>query len=220
MTDSTSSFHEVRSEQDRLAAREQRAQPLPDQVARLRVEARGGFIHHEHVGVVDERACKRKPPLHSARQFADARVRLAFEPREFEQRRHERLDLMAAHAEVAAEHEQVFAHGEVGVEIVELRHDAHALAREAGARGDRFVDQPDHARIRRRDAEQHPERGGLAGAVRAEESEALARPDEKRQAVDDGLVAVMLYDLGKFDCRRALVGRRDGPGRPGLHFCL
>jgi hypothetical protein len=47
------------------------------------------------------------------------------------------------HAEVAAIHDQVLGGGEIGVEVVELRHHADLHARLAGPRRHRFADQRD-----------------------------------------------------------------------------
>ena len=105
----------------------------------------------------------------------------------------------ALRAEVAAEHQQVFADREIGIEIVELRHDADTRSRHARAAGNRLAAQADRAGVRRGDAEQHAQRGGLARAVRAEQAETFAGVDMKRQSVDDRLVAVAFFDLMKFN---------------------
>ena len=54
------------------------------------------------------------------------------------------------------------------------------------------------ARARRHRAD-HAHRGGLAGAVRAEQPERLARRDLERDAVDGGEVAVLLDEVGGGD---------------------
>ena len=65
--------HEMRRQQDRLAARQQRLQPLPDQMARLRIEPGGRLVHEDQVGIVDQRPRQRQASLHAARQLADPR---------------------------------------------------------------------------------------------------------------------------------------------------
>ena len=59
-------------------------------------------------------------------------------------------DLGVAQAEIAAVDEQVLGDGEIGIEIVDLRHDADAAARLARAPRHRLADQLDLARRRDR----------------------------------------------------------------------
>jgi hypothetical protein len=108
----------------------------------------GRLVEHQHVGIVDERLRERQAPPHAAGQLADARVRLVLQLREFEQRRHECARGRRGDPEIAAEHEQVLADREVRIEIVELRHDADAPARMAGARRDRLAAERNGARVR------------------------------------------------------------------------
>ena len=88
-------------EQDRLALLQQVLQPLPHQVARLRVEAGGRLVEEQQVGVVDERAAEREPPLHAARELARLGVGLRLQRRELQQLRHALVDRRARQAEVA-----------------------------------------------------------------------------------------------------------------------
>ena len=67
-------------------------------------------------------------------------------------------------------------------------------------------------RGRRVQAEDHAHRGGLAGAVRAEETGDHARPDREGQVVHGHLVAVALGQLGDFDHAPQ---RWPDPGGPG-----
>jgi hypothetical protein len=67
-------FHEVRGEHERLAFLRQAAQPLPDQVARLRVEAGGRLVHENELRVVHQRARQRQAALHAAGERADLGV--------------------------------------------------------------------------------------------------------------------------------------------------
>src|SRR5207248_6093672 len=72
----------VRGEQDGLAERAERADHLPRRAAGLRVEAGGGLVEEDEVGIADERDAEVEPPLLAARQRLDARVRLVDEPDE------------------------------------------------------------------------------------------------------------------------------------------
>src|SRR5262249_31050066 len=108
-------LHEVRGEHDGLALREELLEPLPDEVARLRIESRGGLVHEDQVGIVDQRARERESALHSARERLDARRPARGEARELEQARDALAYRAFRDAEVAAVHEQVLLHREIGV---------------------------------------------------------------------------------------------------------
>ena len=170
--------HEVRREQDGLALRQELAQAVPDQVPRLRVEARGRLVEDEELGIVDERARERQASLHAARERADADVALAREPGEVEQTRNALASSTSrGKAEVAAVDQQVLAHREVGIEVVHLRHDADANARFARGLGHRLADHLDLPAVGIDEAEAAAQRRGLARAVGAEQAEALAAAD-------------------------------------------
>ena len=97
---------------------------------------------------------------------------------------------------------EVLADGQLGVERVLLGHDAESGAdpRPVGdrveARGPCSV-----AVGHRRDAADHPHRRGLAGAVRAEEAERLARRDVEVDGVDRGELAEPLRQAAGVDER-------------------
>jgi hypothetical protein len=57
--------HEVRRQQDCLALRQQLAQPVPDQMACLRVEAGRRLVEDQKLGIVDQRTRQRQPALHA-----------------------------------------------------------------------------------------------------------------------------------------------------------
>src|SRR5258707_12631395 len=196
-------LHEMRGEQQGFAFLRQAAKPLPDQVARLRVEPRGGLVHEQQLRVVDQRARQGQAPLHAAGERVDPRIGAPLEAGELEQRRNALRHLARRQPEIAAEDEQVLGHGEVGIEIVELRHHADAGARLARPGRHRLAEQLDLARVRHAQAEAQPQRGRLAGAVRPEQAEALAALD------------------GKIDARHHLerpVGLAQPAGRQGLYL--
>ena len=63
--------HVVRGEHERHALLLEPVQAVPEQVARLRVEAGRRLVEQQQVGLVDQRAGDRQPPLHAARQRVD-----------------------------------------------------------------------------------------------------------------------------------------------------
>ncbi len=66
----------VGGQQDRLAERAQRAHRLPGGAARLRVEAGGGLVEEDQLGVADERQREVQPPQLPAGELAAAHVGL------------------------------------------------------------------------------------------------------------------------------------------------
>jgi hypothetical protein len=188
--------HEVGREEDRLALLEQVLQPLPHQVARLRVEAGGRLVEQQQVGVVDERAAEREAPLHSARELARPGAGLRLQRSEIEQLGHALVDQRAREAEVGAVDAQVLGAGEVGIEAVELGDDADPLLGLANLRGQRHAERLDRSAVGAGEAEADADRRRLAGAVRADHAETFARHDLEREVVDDGGVAVLLRQVG------------------------
>src|ERR1700682_1320730 len=57
-------FHIVRGQDDRHALLLEAVEAVPNQVPRLRVEPGGGLIEEQQIGLVDEGAGDREPPLH------------------------------------------------------------------------------------------------------------------------------------------------------------
>ena len=206
--------HEVRGEQDRLALRDELAQAVPDQVARLRIEPRGRLVEDQEIGVVDQRARERQAPLHAARERADRLLALAREAGELEQPRDARLDHAAGDPEVAPVDPQVLGDGEVGIEVVHLRDDADADARLARRLRHGLAAERDRAAVGVDEAEAAAQRRGLARAVRPEQREALAAPDVEGQSAHDLLAAVALHQ--SLD-RQDRGGARASGDRDGVH---
>ena len=121
--------------------------------------------------------------------------------------------------EVAAVDQQVLAHGEIGVEVVHLRHDADADARLARRLRHRLADELDRAAVGIDQAEAAAQRRRLARAVGAEQREALAAPDRERQAAHDLELAVALAQVLHAQHLRA-VERRRGVRRPARRPAL
>jgi hypothetical protein len=100
-----------------------------------------------------------------------------------------RSRITASDAEVAAIDQQVFAAGEVGVEVVELGDDADPGARRFRVGRNRPAGEPDVAGVRRGQSEAAAQGGRLAGAVRAEQPETGAGGHHEVDAGDDCLPA-------------------------------
>jgi hypothetical protein len=98
----------------------------------------------------------------------------------------------AVDAEVAAVHDEVLGHREVGIEVVHLRHDAHADAGLARRARHRCADELDRAAVGIDEAEAASQRRRLARAVGAEQPEAFAAADVERQPAHDLVAAIAL----------------------------
>ena len=116
--------------------------------------------------------------------------------------------------EVAREDQEVLAHGQLEVERGVLGDDAEVALQLP--RPDVGVD-AQHlqlAGVARRQARQHPHRGRLAGPVRAEEAEAVARLDAEVDAVDRGDLSVGLGQAPREHRGGGRLRARAGPPTP------
>ena len=193
--------HVVGREHERRAGLLQPVQALPHEVTRLRIEAGGGLVEQQQLGLVDERACDREPALHATRQRVDLRVAPVGQLHEIEQLLGALLDERTRQVEVAAVDEQVVPDGELGVVVVLLRDHADAAAdRRAGVLRVE-AEHPELAGRDRRHASDHPHRRALARAVRTEEPERFARLDREVDAVDRDERSEFLGQRVRFDER-------------------
>ena len=98
------------------------ADPLPDQVAGLRIEAGRRLVEHQQPRPVEERPREDQPPLHPPGQLADLRPRLLLQSCTKLQQlvRRGACASAAGDAEVAGVDEEVLLDGEVRVEVVLL----------------------------------------------------------------------------------------------------
>ena len=133
--------HVVGGQHQRHALLLEPVELLPQDVAGLRVQARGGLVEQQQVGVVDQRAGDGQASLEAAGQAVDLGVALVGELEEREQLVGAGGDDLAGDAEVAAVDEQVLPDRELVVEGVLLRADP-SRARTGGAVGHRVA--PEH----------------------------------------------------------------------------
>ena len=100
----------------------QLVEPLPEEVAGLRVEAGGGLVQQHQLGSIDQRSGDGEPALHAARQRVDLVVATLGELRELEQLLGPGRDLAPRQVEVAAVDDQVVEDGQLAVQVVVLGH--------------------------------------------------------------------------------------------------
>ena len=164
--------HVVRRQQDRPAGALELVDEIPELPARLRIEAGRRLVEKQQVRIADERAREREPLLLSARERADARVALLLEL-------HQRDHLVRRRAAL----DRSCGTGAASRARSACRRAASPAAgcRAAGAAPARPAPSAGRAPRRRptsgcRQALADLDRRRLAGAVRAEQAEALARP--------------------------------------------
>ena len=182
--------HEMGGQQNRFALLHERLQTLPHEVPRLRIEARGGFVQHEHLRLVDEGAGQTQAPLHAARQLARPCFGFAGERPKFQQGGDARFDVAITHPEIAPIHQQVFFGRKVGIKGVHLGHHPQTCLDGQGFFGHgKIAKISDAARIRRAQAQAHAQGGGFTCAIGANHAQTFAWRNVKRKPIHHGVVA-------------------------------
>ena len=192
-------LHVVRGQQHGDAARLEQPQLLPDEVAGLRVQPRGGFVEDEHARVVHQRPRDREAALHAAGEVVHVRVRAVVQLEQFERLVDALAHLLAVQPEVAGVDLEVLAHEQVGVEVVVLGHDAQHGLHLARGFGHAHARHAQLAARHRRSRRDHADGGGLARAVGAEHAEALPLVDGEVDAVHGDEIAVVLDEAARLD---------------------
>ena len=179
----------MRREHDRAAVGAEPLEHAPQLAPRLRIESRRRLVEKQQIRRAGERAGQRQPLLLPARQLAHPAVALAFELDDLQQI----VDRPSAVVERSEQAERLLD-GQLVGELRLLQLDAEALPQ---LRVVRPPAQPEHlhlARIGLQEPFEDLDRGGLAGAVRTEQSEAFAALHSQRQAVDGDDVAVAFVE--------------------------
>ncbi len=202
----------ARDEQRRAVVGGDLEQAGAHSVGDVGVEAGGRLVEHQELGVVEDRLhdpdegalTRRQLHAHAVGQVGDLE---ALEPL---------LDRglagLPAHAVEAGEDRQGFAHpqpvrkGEVAGDEADLAH------RRRAALGEGVPHDGDRAGVRGDGAEEHQERGGLAGSVGAEQGHALARADGEVHPVHGAHLRKGLHETVGFEHvphrERSLAGSR------------
>src|SRR5919199_195396 len=114
----------VRRQHDGLAEVLQRAHDVPRRPARRRVEAGGGLVEEDQLGVADQREREVQAPQLAAAQRARVRVRLLGQPGEPQ----DLVDVARPRVEARPVRDRL-PHGDVAVHARALQHDAHPRAK-------------------------------------------------------------------------------------------
>src|SRR3954471_16201305 len=174
------------------------AEHFLEDVEGLQVKVVGRLVQHQEVGGFCQRACQHQPAALAARQHLERRAHLFLGEQEVLHVADDVLRLAANHDMVAAAAGQRLGQRRPRIEtftmLVERRH------LDVGA-------EPYAAAVRRAAAGQHLDERGLAGAVGADDADAVAALDPDREAVDDLSLAIGPADiLGLDDELAGLVG--------------
>ena len=184
---------------------------LPDRPGRGDVEPERRFVEEEDPGVVEEAAGEVHLLALAGREGPDALLALLLEPDRVDELLDPLLPLAHAEAVELAEHPELLADGEHPVaRLLPAGDHVHDPAELLGLGGNVEAEDPGGSLRREEQGGQDLDEGRLAGPVRAEQAEELARRDLEVDAVEGdhgvGLRLVDAPDPPRVDGRR----RRDG----------
>ena len=171
--------HVVRRQQQRDAARDQGLHLVPQEQARLRVQAGRRLVEEQDARVVHQRAGDDQPLRHAAGVVVDAVVAAPLQPELREHLARAAVALAPPVAEVRGVEREVLQSAQRSIEVGALGHDRDPqLGRDRVGDDVHAVDH--HAPRRRPDARrQRPDRRRLARAVGPEQPEDLALLDAR-----------------------------------------
>ena len=213
--------HEVGRDEDRhpLTAREVDEQ-LPELVAGDRVHARGRLVQQEHVGLVQDGDRQGEPLLEPQGELSRRRVQVRAQAEAFREFVDPGACPVSGKVEDLGMEIEVLPDRQLAVEREGLRHVADPIAggQVVGVHG--LAEELRLALGGGEKAGEHLHRGGLAAAIRAEESEDLAAADGEAHAIDGGEAAEALREVRGLDGRLAAGvdarGDHQGPAPPSL----
>ena len=191
--------HVVRRQHERDAPLLQPEEPIPDHVSCLGVEPGRRLVEQQDVRIADEGTGDREPPLHSAGERLDARLRALVQLDELEQLVYPLPELAAGDAEVPPVDRHVLTHRQLEVERVLLRDDAEPRADLGPVLLGIETENAERPARRWGDAADHAHRRALARAVRPEEAERLALLHVKVDPVDGDEVVEALHQTAGMD---------------------
>ena len=202
-------FVHVRGAHDRGdAARDHLVHDHPQVAARDRIDAERRLVEQQQPRLVDQRAREPELLLHPPRQLPGEPVAERLEIREPVEtleppRALVRRDFVEVRVEV-----EVLGDSEIGVETEALRHVRDVGLDPLGILHHRVAEHDGVAAARTQDRGQHPQRGGLAGAVGTDQAEQFARTHGEREIAHRGHRAEAAGQAVRLDRRVATGARR------------
>ncbi|GLK58309.1 hypothetical protein GCM10017624_04660 [Azotobacter vinelandii] len=174
---------------------------FPELAARQRVDAGGGFVEDQQVGVVDQRTAEAELLLHAAGELARRPLGERRQAGAAGQVGDACVALRPVLAEQAAEELQVLAHGQRRVEVLAqpLGHvgDARADPAAVGGVGHVAVQHTDAALLDTPRAGDQRQQAGLADAVRTDQAHHAVGGDFQVEPVQGASPAIAQGDPGK-----------------------
>jgi len=191
--------HVVRGEQDGETAVGQALDQGAHVADPAGVEAVGGLVEHQQPGVAQQAGGDAEALAHAVGVAGDLVVLPSGQVDGVE----DLGDAAGPEAAVAAVEErealEVLRAGEVGVELRALDEPCHAVERVDTGVAPGAAEDLDRAGVGSDEPEQHPEEGGLPGAVGAQDAVDLALGDLQGQVVDRDQLPVGLRDVDGLD---------------------
>src|ERR1044071_762626 len=182
-------LHVVRGDDDGAACAFDSFDEIPELPPRLGIEAGGGLVEKEELGIGDEGARERQPLLLTTRQLPHATVALLPELDRIEDFLEGTGPLVEAAKEL-----QGLGDGEFVGELGFLERDPEALAQGSGAGLPGFAEDANLTRVGLVQPLADLDGGGLAGAIGAEQTEAFAGADLEIEPVDGDDILVGLAE--------------------------
>src|SRR5688572_24714952 len=199
-------FHVVSRVDEGLTAGLEGLKGVEDGVAALGVNADGGLIKDEQVGVVEEGCTDVEPALHTATEAGDGFAGAVGEAGKAEGCVDALAEGVAAETIEGAKETEVADRIQLLVEGQVLGDVADALFDGTGVASDLLAVDEDLAGIGANDAADHGDGGGLSGAVGAEEAETLSFGDGEADVVDGEKVSVLFAEVGDGEHERMISG--------------
>ena len=182
-----------------VPSRDERADDVPDLVAGARVEARRRLVEEHQLRRDDDARGDVEPAPHAPGVVLDQPAGRVGETERLEQLGRPRLGLVPLQAQQPAEQDEVLAPGQVLVDRGELARQADGAAHRIGLAHDVVAEHARLAAVRAQQRREHPDRRGLAGAVRAEHAVDGAAAHGQVDAVDGPDRAEDLDEAGGLD---------------------
>ena len=187
-------LHVVRAVEDGGARPRQRRDRREDALAGLGIDADGGLVEQEDARLVQDAAGEVEPPAHAAGERRDGLSEAPLEADDLERTTDRRCGGAAGEAVHAREEPQVLRGGQSRIHRGLLRDEAEHTARGAGLGRQRMAADRGRPGVGREHGREDRQHRRLAGAVRTEEPDDLARADRERDARERHPAAVALDD--------------------------
>ena len=166
------------------------------------VEAGERLVEDDQLGIVQQRGRQQHLLPHAFRERRQRRVLIVFEAEQFQEALDLRLEHRVVHAAQAADQAQVLRRGEVRVEKRLFGNVAELLSIRRQVFEDRLA-LPQHVAVARlHQADEHADRGRLAGAVGAEIAEDLPGLGDERGVAQGRQRPVILGQRAGFEHAR------------------